>query len=243
MNKYIITALAAIVAITLSACGSEPIKTASVNPKVIATATATPSAKEKRLNLEREATGLMVEIGGEAGRYADDAEGGCEALSGLMTKFDHYSDLVDQLVKIDSSYDTETRDNYRESLDAVEIGCAQMDGIESASESAPDEESVPEEEPSMTTAQENAIESAEGYLDSGDFSKKGLIDQLKYEDFSKSDAKFAVSHVDADWKQEAADAAEGYLDSGSFSKQGLLEQLLYEEFTQAQAEYGVSQAY
>jgi hypothetical protein len=66
---------------------------------------------------------------------------------------------------------------------------------------------------------------------------------LKYEDFSKSDAKFAVNHVDADWKQEAVEAANSYLDSGSFSKQGLYEQLIYEKFTPTQAAYAIGEVY
>jgi colicin import membrane protein len=96
-------------------------------------------------------------------------------------------------------------------------------------------------EPEYTTAQEQAIGSASDYLDYSAFSRKGLIDQLKYEDFSVKDATFAVDHIKVDWNEQAAASAKDYLDYGSFSRQGLIEQLEYEGFTTAQATYGVNQ--
>ena len=45
-------------------------------------------------------------------------------------------------------------------------------------------EPVEEEPPAETAGQENARESAEGYLDYSAFSRKGLIDQLEYEGYS-----------------------------------------------------------
>src|SRR5215216_718647 len=84
------------------------------------------------------------------------------------------------------------------------------------------------EAPTLTRAQKEAIEAAESYLDSGHFSKKGLIDQLTSEygeHFAKKDAVFAVEYVDADYKKEAVEAAKSYLDSGHFSKSELLDQL------------------
>lgn len=101
--------------------------------------------------------------------------------------------------------------------------------------------------PKLTTSQENAVDSAEGYLDFGHFSKAGLIRQLSSEygeGFSKADAKFAADHVDVDWKAEAAEAAESYMSTGSFSRAGLTRQLTSEYgegFTEAQAEHGVTQ--
>jgi len=97
--------------------------------------------------------------------------------------------------------------------------------------------------PGMTRGQENALESAESYLDSGDFSKKGLAEQLDYEEFSKADVRFAIKHVDVNWKAEAVGSAESYLDSGSFSRSGLADQLAYEGFTPAQVQHAVSKVY
>jgi hypothetical protein len=99
------------------------------------------------------------------------------------------------------------------------------------------------EKPAMTSGQENAIESAESYLDGQAFSKRGLIDQLKFEDYSKADAKFAANHVHANWKAEAVESAQSYLDGQSFSKSGLIDQLKFEKFTSAQAQYAADKAY
>jgi hypothetical protein len=99
------------------------------------------------------------------------------------------------------------------------------------------------EQPAETSGQENARESAESYLSMGGFSRSGLIDQLKYEGFSKKDAKYAVDALGADWNKQAVMSAESYLDMGGFSRSALVEQLVYEGFTQEQAEYGVKKAY
>jgi Host cell surface-exposed lipoprotein len=97
--------------------------------------------------------------------------------------------------------------------------------------------------PEMTAAQENAVETAAAYLDYSGFSRSGLIDQLKYEGFSKKDAEFAVDVIGVNWNQQAVRVAKGYLDYDSFSRSGLIDQLEYEGFTPEQAEYGVQKAY
>jgi hypothetical protein len=98
------------------------------------------------------------------------------------------------------------------------------------------------EAPAMTVSQQNAVESAEAYIESGQFSRKGLIEQLKYEKYSTADATFAVDYIHADWNEQAAKSAEAYLDSSSFSSSSLFEQLKYEGFTDSQARYGVRSA-
>jgi hypothetical protein len=94
-----------------------------------------------------------------------------------------------------------------------------------------------------TSAQENAREKAESHLDTSAFSKSGLIDQLKFEGFSKADATYAVNAITVNWYKQAKLKAESYLDTSSFSAAGLLEQLKFEGFTDAEASYGVSKAY
>jgi hypothetical protein len=102
---------------------------------------------------------------------------------------------------------------------------------------------------SETSGQENARESAESYLDTMAFSRKGLIEQLSSEageGFSRADAIYAVDHVDVDWNEQAVKAAKNYLDTMAFSRDGLIEQLESDAgdgFTHAQAVYGVAQAY
>ena len=114
-----------------------------------------------------------------------------------------------------------------------------------APKALPDESSETDvgSEQDYTVSQLNALESAESYLSFSSFSRSGLIDQLKYEGFSKSDAAFAVDNVTVDWDEQAAKSAESYLDSSSFSRSGLIDQLEFEGFTSSQAEYGVSVAF
>jgi hypothetical protein len=119
-----------------------------------------------------------------------------------------------------------------------------------SSRSAPDEPSsvVPQSDEGAlqedmggeTPSQENARRAAENYLDVMAFSRSGLIDQLKYEGFSKADAEYAVDVLRVDWKEQAAKKAQEYLDSMPFSRAGLIDQLEYEGFSSAEAEYGVS---
>ena len=93
--------------------------------------------------------------------------------------------------------------------------------------------------PKLSVEQQECIQSAESYIDSGGYSKKGLITQLKYEGFSTEEAKYAVEHIGANWMNEAAESAESYMDSGGYSKKSLTDQLLYEGFTKAEAAHGV----
>lgn len=101
--------------------------------------------------------------------------------------------------------------------------------------------------PQLTPGQENAIAKAESYLDYTGFSKKALIEQLEFNDFSTADATFAVEHIEAnggvDWNEQAVKKAKSYLDYTGFSLQALIEQLEFNGFTPAEAEYGANTAY
>ena len=91
--------------------------------------------------------------------------------------------------------------------------------------------------------EQNALKSAKAYLNLGTgFSRSGLIDQLKYEGYTDSEAEYAVKNCGADWKEQAVISAKNYLDLDfGFSKSGLIEQLEYEGFTHEQAVYGAEQ--
>lgn len=123
-------------------------------------------------------------------------------------------------------------------------------GEESTEESTESEETTSEAEeadptteeaPAETAGQQNARESAESYLEFSAFSRKSLIEQLKYEGYSTKDATYAVVAISPNWNEQAAKAAKAYLDSSSFSRSGLIEQLMYEGYTKKQATYGVNQ--
>src|SRR5947209_2424980 len=98
-------------------------------------------------------------------------------------------------------------------------------------------------EASVPRSYRNALAQAHEYIDSGDFSKAGLYDQLhsRYgEGFSAKAARYAVNHVHANWNKEALGSATGYVRSGDFSKKGLFNQLTSsygEKFTHKQADY------
>lgn len=102
--------------------------------------------------------------------------------------------------------------------------------------------------PKLTLSQEQAIGSAQSYLDYTSFSRKGLIRQLSSdagEGFSVKDATFAVDYLKVDWNEQATKKAKEYLGYTHFSRSGLIHQLessAGEGFTHSQAVYGVKQA-
>jgi Host cell surface-exposed lipoprotein len=94
-----------------------------------------------------------------------------------------------------------------------------------------------------TPGQRNAQSSAKSYLQVSAFSKSGLIEQLEYDHFSRSDARWGVNHIRVSWYAQAVRSAKSYLQISSFSRQSLIDQLEYDGFTTPQAEYGVRHAY
>ena len=115
------------------------------------------------------------------------------------------------------------------------------------------EEEVPEaaihEEEAVPFEYEQALKSAQNYVDSLHFSRQGLKQQLTSEygsGFSEEAAEYALEHVDVDYKEEAVEAAQSYLDAMSFSRQELKQQLTSEYgsgFTEEEAEYALDQVY
>jgi hypothetical protein len=100
--------------------------------------------------------------------------------------------------------------------------------------------------PRYTFAQQNAIATAQDYLDMSGFSRAGLIQQLSSrfgEGFKKADAVFAVNHISVNWNTEAVQSAKSYLEMSGFSRSSLIQQLhskAGEEFTLAQATYAAN---
>lgn len=105
----------------------------------------------------------------------------------------------------------------------------------------------PATESSLTPAQQNAVRSAESYLDFMAFSRQGLIDQLSSEygdQFAVEDATVAVDSLNVDWNAQAVKSAQSYLDMMGFSCQGLIDQLSSDygdQYTVEQATYGATQ--
>src|SRR6478735_11889980 len=108
-----------------------------------------------------------------------------------------------------------------------------------AAKAAADKAAADKAANAMTVSQEQAVNQAESYLEMTAFSRKGLIKQLEFEEFSKADAKYAVDHISVNWNEQAAKQARSYLDMTAFSHGSLLRQLKFEGFTSSQAAFGV----
>ena len=101
----------------------------------------------------------------------------------------------------------------------------------------------PYEEKTNKTELENAIESAEAYSNVFAYSKKELIEQLKYDGFSEDIAECAAKSINANWKENCVRSAYSYLDLFSFSKEELIHQLDYDGFTAEEIDYAMDKIY
>lgn len=117
--------------------------------------------------------------------------------------------------------------------------CVTPDGYSVGSDGAWIDSSVTNHENKVaytpTLEETNALQSAKNYLNIFAFSYSGLIEQLKYEQYSNSAATYAANNCGADWNEQAAKSALSYLNSSAFSYSGLVDQLKYEGFTDEQA--------
>jgi hypothetical protein len=96
-----------------------------------------------------------------------------------------------------------------------------LDGVQHTQRSRSNDDRAPATQ--IHPGQENAIAKAQSYLGDTSFSKQGLIDQLKFDEFSVADATFAVENI------------EGTGGSSGMNRQ--------DGFTPSQAEYGTNTAY
>ena len=101
----------------------------------------------------------------------------------------------------------------------------------------------PYEEKTSKTELENAIESAEAYSNVFAYSKKELIEQLKYDGFSEDIAECAAKSINANWKENCVRSAHSYLEIISYSKEELIHQLDYVGFTAEEIDYAMNQIY
>lgn len=126
-----------------------------------------------------------------------------------------------------------------ESVDTEETN---TEGTNTEETNTEETNTVEPETPKATVGEVNALGTAETYLYMGGFSKQGLREQLKYEQYSDSEIDYAIENCNADWKEQAAISAENYMNSGNFSRGDLLDQLKFEGFTDKQANYGLEAA-
>ena len=87
----------------------------------------------------------------------------------------------------------------------------------------------------------NALTSAKNYINLGTgFSRKGLKDQLEFEEYSESAINYALDNINVDYNEQAYLSAKSYenLKMG-FSDKSLIAQLIFEGFSDSQAKYGL----
>ena len=94
---------------------------------------------------------------------------------------------------------------------------------------------------SLSENQVQAIQTAEGYLDTMPLSQTELLQMLTVEDINLEDAEFAIEYLDIDWNQEARKKAKEYCKHKiGFSKVKLKAQLLFDHFTEEEADFALS---
>ena len=88
--------------------------------------------------------------------------------------------------------------------------------------------------------QEQALRRAEEYLESGNFSRIGLYQQLCHSQYSDEYAWYAINHCSADWKQQALSLAQQELQrSPELSREELQEFLQAEDFDQEEQRFAL----
>ena len=103
-----------------------------------------------------------------------------------------------------------------------------------------EEEAKTEDEKLLAIERDNAIKKAENYLKSNIFSKKELIEQLKFEGFSPEISAYAVENISVNWSEECAKKAEAYLREYPYSRSVLYDDLKLEGFSHEEIEYALN---
>ena len=122
-------------------------------------------------------------------------------------------------------------------------GNKKVDNAEATTGPCVETTASPYEEKTNNTELENAIESAEAYSNIFAYSKKELIEQLKYDGFSEDIAECAAKSINANWKENCVRSAHSYLEIISYSKEELIHQLDYVGFTAEEIDYAMNQIY
>lgn len=92
------------------------------------------------------------------------------------------------------------------------------------------------------TGDKSAVDTALNYLTCMTFSRRQLIEQLRFDGFSTEEATQGVDDCGADWKEQALLSAQNYVDTDvlSYSYDGLIAQLTADGFSDEEALYGAN---
>ena len=112
------------------------------------------------------------------------------------------------------------------------------DSVSAGKESLSEETTKPPLE-SLSENQVQAIQTAEGYLDTMPLSQTELLQMLTVENINLEDAKFALSHVNVNWIEQAEIVAKECMEDGVSSKDDLIDVLMNEGFTKKEAEKAI----
>ena len=120
---------------------------------------------------------------------------------------------------------------------AALVGCAALAGgpQEQVTPGSPVVTAPPARQQEPPSEGERALESAQRYVDTMPFSRKGLATQLGFEGYGADAVAYATDRVDADWDAEAVEAATSYMDTMPMSNEALRDQLTFDGFTREQA--------
>ena len=147
------------------------------------------------------------------------------------TKQNQEENTVESSSKVSSeSIENSSADTKKMSENSVSTG----------KESSSEETTKPPLE-SLNENQVQAIQTAEGYLDTMPLSQTELLQMLTVENINLEDAKFALEYLEIDWNQEARKKAKEYCKHKiGFSKVKLKAQLLFDHFTEEEADFALS---
>ena len=145
-------------------------------------------------------------------------------------------DKEDDLLMLAGLYDESDGEGLYIVVGDIMLCCKKVSNETSASVSEEKEDTY---SAFATTGEKNALEKAKSYISHSAFSYTGLINQLEYNGYSKSEATYGADHCGADWYEQALAKAKSYISHSAFSYDGLVDQLEYSGFTNEQAVYGV----
>ena len=188
--------------------------------------------KNNYYNEYQEQTKIVEQLNGENKNLNDTIADLQHQLTDLENANEQLSKINENQKDIIKEYQTQSQETtVKEDVEEQKVETEQA--VEQKVETPTVQSSSP------TLAQQNALKSAESYLNYTSFSRTGLIKQLEFEGYSNADATYAVDHVKVNWNEQCAKTAESYLNYTSFSRSGLYNQLEFEGFTSEQIEYGL----
>lgn len=150
-----------------------------------------------------------------------------------------------ELIKESTASSIESIDSA-ESTEVVEsIEVVESKEVADSIEVIESEVVVEPSKPEISREFQNALKSAQNYVDLMPFSEKGLYDQLTAEygeQFPAEAAQYAIETVDVNYNAEALESAKNYQETMPMSDSGLYDQLTSEygeRFTAEQAQYAI----